>query len=128
MSLFSHCSIKFKPYLIWYLSENRHFFNRKLNIGLCPKCHTLVVELEETRKVDNVTFYDISSGQKANNLRDRLRAELLYSSADLVKGAETLFGFRYGINKEVFNKETGKMELKQYSCDFYGNKELVKKI
>lgn len=128
MSLFTHCRIKFKSYLIWYLSDNKDFFNRKLNIGLCPKCYSLVVELEETRKADNKVFYDISFGQKAKNLKDRLSTEKLYTSYDLFKGKDSLFGFRYGINKEKFNKEKNTYEIEQYSCDFYGNKELVKKV
>ena len=110
------------------MGDNRDFFNRRLEIGLCPKCYTLNVELVETRKVDNEIFYNVLTGQKAHKLRDRLSTEKIYSSSDLIKGTTSLFGFRYGVNKERYNKETGKTEVRQYSCDFYGNKELVKKI
>lgn len=128
VSLFSHCNIRFRSYVIWYLSDNRDFFNRKLKIGLCPKCYTLVVELEETRKVDNRVFYDIRHGQKADSLKNKLTTEKLYTSLDLLPGVSRLFGFRYGINKEKFNKEKGVYEIEQYSCDFYGNKELIKRV
>lgn len=127
MSLFGHCNIKFKPYVVWYLSDNKDFFNRKLKIGLCPVCHTPHIELEECRKADNKTFYDIARGNKANTIKARLKADRIYSSLDLQIGSTVLFGFRYGMNKARFNSEKGKEEIEQFSCDFYGNKELVKR-
>lgn len=128
MSLFGHCSIKFKPYVVWFLCDNKDFFNRKLKIGLCPKCLTLHIELEECRKADNKTFYDVARGSKAQVIKARLKADRIYSSLDLQMGNSVLYGFRYGVNKEKFNQEKGKTEIEQYSCDFYGNKELIKKV
>ena len=36
-------------------------------------------------------------------------------------------GFKYGLNKEI--KKNGRVvEIRQYACDFWGNKILVKKM
>jgi hypothetical protein len=36
------------------------------------------------------------------------------------------YGWKYGVNKTA--KINGKERIKQYACDFYGNKEQIKLI
>ena len=36
------------------------------------------------------------------------------------------YGWKYGVNKST--KVNGKEKIKQYACDFYGNKEVIKTI
>ena len=52
-----------------------------------------------------------------------LQDEILYSAREInFRNAKSKpYGWKYGINKECKN---GK--IKQYACDFYGNKELIK--
>lgn len=34
----------------------------------------------------------------------------------------------YGVNKEKVDKKTGEVSYTQISCDFFGNKEVVKEF
>ena len=119
-----HCC-QFTPEDVYYLRDNDLFSSRKLSIGFCPVCSKPVAELVEWR-FDGVMNKVSVSGVSANDLMLSLRDEIVYSLREYnySKFKSKPFGWVYGINKSV---KSGRREVvKQYACDFYGNKELVK--
>lgn len=121
-----HCC-QFKADDIYYLKETNLYVNRKLSIGFCPICEKPVAELVEIR-FDGSVSRDFKSGIQANELAMKLKDEILYSMKDcnFRKFKSKPFGWKYGINKSV--KIRGEEHVRQYACDFYGNKEVIKTI
>lgn len=126
--MFVHCNLKFRADEIQFLYDNEHFIKRKLKIGRCPVCNKLVARLIETRIADGYVSDVMYVKGKAEKVINSLQDEVAHSSLDNIPTTKTLYGFRYGENKEVVNKKTGKTTVTQKSCDFYGNKEVVKRI
>ena len=121
-----HCC-KFKPADVYYLSETEFYPKRKLSVGFCPICGKPVAEMVQTRfddKVEKKTY----SGIAANTIAIKNKDSILYSVSGLnYKIAKSKpYGWKYGINKTVYLK--GKEYVRQYACDFYGNKEMIKQI
>lgn len=113
---------------IQFLFSNSDFTHRKLEITHCPKCDKLLAKLTEKRIIDGKIFEMQVQQNKAQKLINSCKDEIEYTSLDCPKGRRTLFGFRYGENKEYINKKTSEVTVVQKSCDFYGNKETIKKI
>jgi len=116
-----HCC-KFKADDIYYLKDTDLYSSRSLSIGFCPICGKPVAELVEWR-FDGTFNRQSLSGVNANNLVMATKDDIVYSMRELnyKKLKSKPFGWKYGINKETKNKI-----IKQYACDFYGNKELIK--
>ena len=54
--------------------------------------------------------------------------DIVYSLKEInyLKSKSKPFGWKYGLNKVI---KSGKREVvQQYACDFYGNKELIKRV
>ena len=119
-----HCC-QFKPDEIYYLKENDLFNSRKLSVGFCPICLKPVAELTGWR-FDGIPEKITKSGIEANDLMISLKDEIVYSmkECNYKRFKSKPFGWKYGLNKNV--KSKGKDVVKQFACDFYGNKELVK--
>ena len=118
-----HCC-QFKADDIYYLNDTDLFSSRMLSIGFCPICKKPVAELIEWR-FDGVLNKQTLSGINANNMMINLQNDIVYSVKELnfKKAKYKPFGWKYGINRE------GKKGIiRQYACDFYGNKELIKTI
>ena len=45
-----HCKQEFRPFDIWYLFDNKGFYDRSLKLGKCPVCKKAIAELKEIRK------------------------------------------------------------------------------
>ena len=112
---------------VYYLVENDLYSNRRLSIGYCPICMKPIAELVQER-FDGKIFKVSKSGIKANCLMLNHKDEILYSmrQCNRNKFKSRPFGWKYGVNKTV--KLKGVERIKQYACDFYGNKEQVKLI
>ncbi len=119
-----HCC-KFKPADIYYLRENNLFSSRHLAIGFCPRCEKPVAELVEWR-FDGILNRTTASGIQANDLMIKHKDEILYSlkECNYSKFKSKPYGWVYGINKQIKSKK--REIIRQYACDFYGNKELIK--
>ena len=121
-----HCC-EFKADEIYYLEENNLYSKRKLSVGFCPICLKPVAELLELR-FDGEVKKSSLAGIKANDLLNEYKDEILYSmkECNYLKFKAKPYGWKYGINKSV--KINGKEKVRQYACDFYGNKELIKTL
>ena len=118
-----HCST-FKADEIYYLEENDIYTQRVLSIGFCPICKRPVAELVEYNFAGGINKLNLS-GLHAQNLMMQLKGQIAYSVKDVNKRKlkSKPYGWKYGINKDHKNGKA-----RQYACDFYGNKELIKKI
>ena len=117
-----HC-IKFNPDEVYYLVDTDLYENRILSVGFCPVCNKPVAELTEYSFTwaFNKT---VAAGINAQNMMINLRDSILRSADSVCRATKHKpYGWKYGINKCGKN---GK--IRQYACDFYGNKELVKKF
>ena len=123
-----HCC-KFRPDDIYYLEDTELYTNRRLSIGFCPICKKPVAEITEWR-FDGTFSKTSKSGIKANEFVNSHQTEIIYSLKELhyMKFKSKPYGWNYGANKLIKNKNTKTEEIRQYSYDFYGNKELIKTI
>ena len=118
-----HCT-NFRPDVVYCLEDTNLFTSGKLSAGFCPKCGKLVIELYDIR-FDGDIKKVMYAGSQAYKLFNKLKTRILYT-IEGNKRKERPYGWKYGINKEV--KRGGKTVVKQYACDFYGNKEVIKTI
>ena len=118
----SKCERIIKPYDIWFLYDINGFFQRRLEIGKCPKCKKDIAALYEIRKTDCKPFIDRQYGEYATNLIDRCITQLWYRQKDTIFQKGRPYGFIWGDNRE------NRKERKTYACDFYGNKELIESL
>jgi len=116
-----HCC-QFKADDIYSLKDTDIYLSRVLSIGFCPICKKPVIELVERGINGGINKISLS-GVNANNLMLKMQKDIVYSLKELnyKKLKSKPFGWKYGVNKE-----SNKGKIKQYACDFYGNKELVK--
>ncbi len=121
-----HCC-QFKADDIYYLKETNLYVTRKLSIGFCPICQKPVAELVEIR-FDGVMTRDYKSGLQAHELAMKLKDDIIYSmkECNYRKFKSKPFGWKYGVNKSVNIR--GEERVRQYACDFYGNKEIIKTV
>jgi len=124
--LFSHCSIKFKQDETWHLKNNKDFYDRRLEIGICPDCERDIVILIETRISDNEVFMQQEVDEKALNLMKKCKNQVIKAHKTVPKGR--LFGFIYGLNTERHNKDGKVTSINQRSCDWQGHTAKVRTI
>ena len=123
-----HCNTKFKPYVTWFLLPTSGFYNRSIEFGYCPHCNKSVACIIERRKVDDQQFVKYVKHWEVDKLREQYRHEIDYKSTDLLIQKGVPYRWVYGVNKQQVNKKTGEVTYTQTACDFYGNKEIVKKF
>ena len=117
-----HCC-QFKAKEIYCLVDTSLYSSRTLAIGFCPVCGKPVAELTEFNFAGGMNKIS-AVGLNAQALMQNVKNDIKYSLKQInPKNTKSKpYGWRYGINKEYKN---GK--IKQFACDFYGNKEEVKK-
>lgn len=91
-----------------------------MEIGFCPKCGAFVLEYRKL-DYDGKCFIEYLKRKKALRLFDQLKNDITREVVTKVKhGNKSNMGFKYGENIEVNN------QIKQYSVDFNGTKELIR--
>ena len=118
-----HC-ISFDAVEIYCLKETEIYTDRVLSIGFCPLCNKPVAELVEQNFMGGINK-TTAVGINAQNMMLALKNDIVRAVPKHIKQKRRFkpFGWKYGENKECNN---GK--VRQYACDFYGNKELIKEI
>ncbi len=122
-----HCNSVFQSEDIWFLLDKDDCVNRKLYIASCPICNKQIALYSycDSNLENYFEKYYYSNG--ARKIKERLKKEVTSTLQGFRTKYRAPYGFRYGINKEI--KKGGKIVgLKQYACDFWGNKILVKKV
>lgn len=127
---FKHCNQKFKPYEVWYLYDNKGFYERSLKLGKCPVCKKEIAELHEKRKDDDKVFTQLAIGkEKVSRLTNLNITCVNYSSQDLKtkKCKVTMPKYiRSGENKIV--SVGGKKYQRMNAVSRYGQKECIRDI
>lgn len=121
-------NIEIHPFDIWFLEDTRDFNERKLLLGRTSKGKT-VVSLIEKRKTDLKVYIDTQAGLKAEKIIQNEKNRVIYTRQELIfskKGKP--YGWTYGDNREIRNKNGTIVEIRQYRSDHFGNSELVKRI
>ena len=78
----------------------------------------------DTKKENYFEQYFYSGG--VGRIKDKLKKDVVSTMLGFKTKYKMPSGFKYGLNKEI--KRNGKIVgTKQYACDFYGNRILVKK-
>lgn len=123
-----HCT-EFKASDIWFLEPNADYEDRRLQLGVCPLCNKEVGELFESRKADGFVRSVRLAGKKLLRLKKQEINNIVYSSQHINRKNffKKTFGWVFGISSSVKTK-SGNVKIRQYACDFFGRKELVKTI
>ncbi len=122
-----HCNSVFQADDIWFLLDSEKFTNRKLYLANCPICGKKIAlysycDLEHENYFEQ---YFYSGG--ARRIKEKYKKEVTSTLLGFRNKYRAPSGFKYGKNVEI--RKNGKViGIKQYACDFYGNKQLVKKI
>ena len=120
------CNQKISSGELWILKDIKNFTARKLYKAICPICGEDVVQLIKKRIQDNKIF--------CNNLNNIEAVKTIYREKKrritVIPSIEhdNLYGWIYGVNKEIRNKRNDVTQVRQYSSDFQGNKVLTKRI
>lgn len=121
------CNNKIKCGEVLILNDIKGFTARKLYKAKCPKCKDDVVTLIETRVSDNKIFVNANiTGLEAVKVLYREKKRILATLPDIK--SDVLFGWIYGHNVEIRNKNKQVTQIRQYAKDFSGNKNLTKKV
>lgn len=121
-----HCNSVFKAQDIWFLLDKEDESKRKIYIANCPICNKEMV-LYSCMKSDGEYFEKYYYSGGAIRIKKELKKDVTSTMLGFKDKYKAPSGFKYGYNKEV--KRNGKtIAVKQYACDFWGNKILVKKI
>ena len=93
------CKKNIRPYDVWFLHNNKMFFDRKLFVGYCQNCKHSLATLEETRKIDTEPFVQVEYGREADKLIELCKGQIDYTRQDLICPKGAPFGFCFGIVK-----------------------------
>ncbi len=122
-----HCNSVFKAQDIWFLCDSEKYTNRKLYLANCPICNKRIA-LYTYSDFEKKNFYEqyfYSGG--ADRIKEKFKKEKTSTMLGFKYKYKMPSGFKYGKNIEV--KKNGEIiALKQYACDFWGNKILIKTI
>ena len=121
-----HCNSVFKAQDIWFLLDKDNLIKRKLYLAKCPICNKeMVLYSYFTLQGEYFEKYYYSGG--ALRMKNKFKKDVTSTMLGFKTKYKMPYGIKYGENKEIIKK--GKVVgIKQYACDFWGNKILIKKI
>lgn len=122
--MFIQCgSRRIKHNVVWFLADINGFTERKLFIFEdIIKRHTV---LEEKSIESGKVFSQKNSGKKAEEIIERERIRLLYTSDDIRIKKGKPYGWTYGDNREIHNRKGEVVEIRRYRSDYFGQKEIL---
>ena len=111
---------------VWILKDTKDFTNRRLVISICQKCSSKKVTLYQKRIFDNRIF--TNEYKDAEAVKTIARESRRLESEFFSTPKNAFIGWFFGINKEIKTKNGKITQVRQYSSDFNGRRDLVKKI
>ena len=99
---------------VWFLNDIKNFTARKLFKMKCSVCSEYSVVLIEKRISDNKVFVNEIQGIEAVKTLYREKKRLVFVNNQIK--VSDLFGWIYGVNKEIVNKKGDITQIRQYSC------------
>lgn len=120
---------KIKHKTIWFLADLNNFTERKLYIfEYIDKNIKTITVLFEKDKLTGEVFSQRNKGQKSKNIMEQERIRILFTSDDIKVEKGKPFGWVYGENKEIHDRQGKVIAIKQKACDYYGQKETIKRV
>lgn len=113
---------------ILFLSDIKDFTNRKIYKFFNPMNDKIHIILCETHIETKEVFEQKLSGIKALKVLEREKCRLLYTSYDITRQTSKPYGWVYGENKEIHDKNGNVIRTEVRRCDFHGQKELIESI
>jgi len=127
MSLTCECGNSLNRTEVWILKDTEDFEARKLLVGACHKCHRPVATLIEKRITDGRVF--VNENYTGNSAVKVIKKESKRFLSKYYKiETSQLYGWIYGVNTEIRNRQGEVTQIRQYSSDYYGRKSLSKRI
>lgn len=123
----TRCQAEVEHLEAWILQDIKGFTARKLFFANCPQCKQPVVVLYEKRISDDKVFIN-ENIQGINAVKTLYREQKRVITKVYKLKPDNLYGWIYGVNKEIKNKSNDVTQVRQYASDYYGHKKLVKKI
>ena len=111
---------------LWILQDFKGFTKRKLFIGKCKICGDEVCLQIMTNIESGITYHNLYTGIEA--VKTIYREKKRISAALPNIKSDSLFGWVYGHNVEIRNKNKQVTQVRHYAADFSGNKKLTKKV
>ena len=118
-------SRKIKHNVVWFLADINGFTERKLFIFEDVCSLKTITVLEEKSIESGRVFSQKDSGKKADKIIERERIRLLYTSEDIRIKKGKPYGWTYGDNREIHNRNGEVIAIRQYRRDYYGQKEMI---
>ena len=120
-----HCNSVFSASDIWFLLDKDKFTQRKLYLANCPICNKKMALYSCYNNETNSYFEQYFYSGGADRVKLKYKPEITSTMLGFKTKYKAPSGFKYGKNVEI--KKMGKVVgIRQYACDFYGNKILVK--
>ena len=110
----------FKNCDVLFLADIKGFTARKIYKFLDDK-----IIISEKRISDNKVFFNNLTGIEAVKTLYREKKRIISVIPDVTY--DNLYGWVYGVNKEIKNKRGKIVQIRQYASDFSGKKKLIKK-
>ena len=118
------CNSKNKVIEIITLNDNEVCENRLIFKSFCPKCGQEIATYLEIRKCDKMAFFKKKNQDELRNLIKKEKRNIIF-----FEKYNNCTGWRYGVNKEIRNKNGKILKIRQYGADYKTNKtELEKEI
>lgn len=122
-----HCNSVFSAEDIWFLLDNDKQIKRKLYLAACPICAKKIALYSYFDTINNNFFEQYFYSGGVQKIKDKLKKDVTSTMLGFKNKYKSPSGFKYGKNIEI--KKSGKIVgIKQFACDFYGNKILVKQL
>lgn len=97
-------------------------------IGYCPNCGSMIVEIHQLNWKGEVSS-KVFRREKARKIYERLEPAITGDFYGKIKyGTIANMAWRYGDNREIHNRLGEVVEIRRYSIDFNGTKELIESI
>lgn len=122
-----HCNSVFCAEDIWYLIDSENTTKRKLYLANCPICGKEMALYSQYDEKNSQTYEKYYYSGGAQKIKEKLKKEICATMLGFKTKYKTPCGFKYGKNIEI-KKEGKVIGSKQYACDFWGNKILVKTV
>ena len=126
------CNSSFRPEDSWRLAnktENGNFYHkRRIEIGICPKCHKFILALIETNLKTDFIKTTIFKERKAYKAFEEYQTQKLNIEYSVKAGSKSKMNWQYFDNKEIKEHNGNVNKIRHYLVDFNGTRKLVLEV
>lgn len=126
------CNSSFRPEDSWRLAnktENGNFYHkRRIEVGICPKCHKFILALIETNLKTDFIKTTIFKERKAYKAFEDYQTEKLNIEYKPKYGSKSNMSLHYFENVEVREHTGNVTKIRHYEVDFNGSRKLKAEV